>query len=188
MCCKSFWKRFASFVLSFTLSLCVVNFANTIDVENKKREEIIVSQNVKLSKNIVSTISDQGSGCGECNLNQPIEWTCFACKNGKFIPPEKLQPTRKHLSLETKAIKILTKPLAGYTFEARANSIEGNVLLRVSFLANGKVGDITPLKELPYGLTEQAIAAAKKIKFEPMIRDGEAVSVTKQVKYNFTIY
>ncbi|MEP6925956.1 MAG: energy transducer TonB, partial [Pyrinomonadaceae bacterium] len=62
----------------------------------------------------------------------------------------------------------------------------GVVRLRVELLANGKVGNITPICELPYGLTEQAAKAAKKIKYVPKKRNGIAISVTKTIEYTFT--
>jgi hypothetical protein len=41
------------------------------------------------------------------------------------------------------------------------------------------------LKELPDGLTKEAIKAARKIKFEPAIKDGHHVSQYLTVEYNF---
>jgi TonB family protein len=187
MGCKSFWKRVVSFILAFTIALCVVNLAKQWNSANENQKKIIISQNVKSSKKIIYPKEESGSGCGECSLNQQKELTCFVCNDGKFKPSDKFKST-KNLSSKTRAIQILAKPHPKYTVEARANFIEGDVLLRVVFLANGEIGNITPVKELPFGLTEQAIEAAKKIKFEPMIRNGQTTSVTKQVQYSFTIY
>ncbi|MEJ7624221.1 MAG: energy transducer TonB [Pyrinomonadaceae bacterium] len=88
----------------------------------------------------------------------------------------------------TQALKINSKPKPTYTDAARQNSIQGLVILRVTFLASGQIGSISPIKGLPHGLTEQAIAAARRISFEPMKRDGVGQAVTKQVEYNFAIY
>jgi hypothetical protein len=55
-------------------------------------------------------------------------------------------------------------------------------------LANGQIGGISPVKGLGNGLTEQAIAAARGIKFEPAKRGGQPYAVTKTVEYSFTIY
>jgi hypothetical protein len=66
--------------------------------------------------------------------------------------------------------------------------VTGNVRLRVQFLASGKIGKISPVSSLPYGLTEKAIEAAEKIKFEPAIKDGEPITVFKVVVMSFTIY
>jgi protein TonB len=88
----------------------------------------------------------------------------------------------------TQGIKILSKPRPGYTDAARQANIQGTVILRVTFLASGQVGGISAVKGLPNGLTEQAIAAAHRISFEPAKVNGQAQSVTKQIEYTFSIY
>ena len=88
----------------------------------------------------------------------------------------------------TQGLKILSKPRPGYTDAARTNNIQGTVILRVTFLASGQIGSISAVKGLPNGLTEQAIAAARRISFEPAKRDGQGQSVTKQIEYSFSIY
>ena len=40
----------------------------------------------------------------------------------------------------------------------------------------------------PDGLTEVAIAAARKIKFVPAMKDGKSVSTFVQLEYNFDLY
>jgi protein TonB len=62
------------------------------------------------------------------------------------------------------------------------------VVLRVQFLENGEIGKITVVKGLPYGLTENAIDAAKRMKFEPAKKDGRAVTVLRPVEFSFSIY
>lgn len=88
----------------------------------------------------------------------------------------------------TEGVKILAKPRANYTDAARTNNVQGVVRVRVTFLANGSIGSITPVSGLGYGLTEQAIAAARSIRFEPAKKGGVPYSVTKVVEYNFTLY
>jgi len=88
----------------------------------------------------------------------------------------------------TSALKILSKPRPGYTDEARQNNVQGTVILRVTFLSSGQVGGISAVKGLGNGLTEQAIAAAKRINFEPQKINGVPQSVTKQIEYTFSIY
>lgn len=84
--------------------------------------------------------------------------------------------------------RILTKPSASYTDAARKNGTEGAVRLRVVFLASGEIGNITPVIGLPDGLTEQAIAAARQIKFTPAMRNRTPKTVVKLVEYSFSIY
>ncbi|MDQ2745709.1 MAG: energy transducer TonB [Acidobacteriota bacterium] len=88
----------------------------------------------------------------------------------------------------TEAIKILSKPQPRYTDAARQNNVTGTVTLKVTFTASGQIGSIAPVSGLPYGLTEQAIAAAKAIRFEPPKRNGVPYSVSKTISYSFTIY
>jgi protein TonB len=85
-------------------------------------------------------------------------------------------------------VKFISKPQPKYTDAARQNNVQGNVTLRITFLANGQIGSISPVSGLSYGLTEQAIAAARQIRFEPAMRNGQPYSVTKSVQYTFTIY
>lgn len=77
------------------------------------------------------------------------------------------------------------KPEPTYTDGARANKIAGTVILKVVFTSKGTVENIHVVRELPDGLTERAIEAAKKIKFVPAIKDGHAVSMWMQLEYNF---
>ena len=88
----------------------------------------------------------------------------------------------------TQSVKIISKPRADYTDAARQQNIQGTVTLRVTFLASGAIGSISPVNGLGYGLTEKAIAAARAIRFEPAKKDGVPQTVTKSVQYNFTIY
>ncbi len=91
-------------------------------------------------------------------------------------------------STDNGSLRILHKPRPQYTDEARSNGTEGTVVLRVTFLASGQIGSVQPVKELGDGLTEQAIAAARRLQFEPAIRNGTPLTVTKMVEYTFSIY
>jgi len=88
----------------------------------------------------------------------------------------------------TTDVKIISKPGAKYTDAARQNQFSGTVRLRVTFLPSGQVGSVSAVGSLPYGLTEQAIAAAKSIRFEPAKRDGVPIPKVKQIDYSFTLY
>lgn len=94
----------------------------------------------------------------------------------------------KSPDLPTSPLRIIIKPAPSYTDEARKKGIQGNVKLRITFLPNGAIGGISAIEELPFGLTEQAIKAAKKIVFIPAKRGGISVSITKMFQYNFAIF
>jgi len=64
--------------------------------------------------------------------------------------------------------------------------VQGTVVLRVQFLEFGEVGEITPVKELPQGLTQLAVSAARRIKFEPEKKEGKPVTVVREVQYIYS--
>ena len=83
--------------------------------------------------------------------------------------------------------RLKTKPEPSYTEDARHNGIEGTVVLKVIFAKDGQVTNIRTVAGLPYGLTEQAIKAARKIKFTPAMKEGKPVSMWMQLEYNFSL-
>jgi TonB family protein len=80
------------------------------------------------------------------------------------------------------------KPEPAYTEVARQNQITGTVVLKCVFASNGSVTNIRIVSGLPFGLTERAIDAAKKIRFIPAVKDGKYVSMWMQLEYNFNLY
>lgn len=85
-------------------------------------------------------------------------------------------------------LRVLSKPRARYTDAARTANIQGTVMLRVTFLASGQIGSITTIRGLGGGLTEEAIAAARGIRFEPAKVNGIPQTVTKPMEISFAIY
>ena len=124
--------------------------------------------------------SGSGGGNGNGNGNGTGDGNSVA---GTPPPPPPARPVGV-----TEKIKFISKPKASYTDQARTNQIQGTVRLRVTFSASGQIGSISPVSGLPYGLTEQAIAAARQIRFEPAKRNGVAIPTTAVVEYNFNIY
>ena len=91
---------------------------------------------------------------------------------------------------EIKPLKILEKPTPQLTDAQKKTNIEtqGTVTLRVEFLFNGQIGQVSVVSSLPQGLTENAVEAAKKIKFEPQIKDNKPINITKTIQYSFLHY
>ena len=98
------------------------------------------------------------------------------------------RPPAAAVAKVTSPLKIISKPQAKYTDAGRTNNVQGSVRLKVTLLASGQVGLITPVTRLPHGLTEQAIAAARLLRFEPAKINGVPVSKTITIDYSFTIY
>jgi protein TonB len=120
--------------------------------------------------------SGYGSGIGNGNGNGTGDG------DGGIGPPP---PAR---AVVTQKLAITAKPRPGYTDAARQANIQGTVILRVTFLGSGQIGGISAVKGLPNGLTEQAIAAARRISFQPQLVNGQPQNVTKQIEYTFSIY
>jgi tetratricopeptide (TPR) repeat protein len=85
-------------------------------------------------------------------------------------------------------LKITYKPRATYTDAARASQTQGTVKLAIEFGADGQIKAVVPFQTLLDGLTENCVAAAKGIKFEPAKKDGQPFSTIKIISYSFSIY
>jgi TonB family protein len=93
-----------------------------------------------------------------------------------------------NVSDSNSSLKITSKPRALYTDAARRAGISGRVDLLVGFDADGTVKHVLILNPLGYGLNENAVRAARNIRFEPATENGKPISVVKQVQYSFMIY
>jgi TonB family protein len=58
-------------------------------------------------------------------------------------------------------------------------------VLQVVFNANGTITDVKIIRGLPDGLSDQAIEAAKSIRFIPAMKDGTLVSVRGFLEFPF---
>lgn len=99
-------------------------------------------------------------------------------------PPEVAGFSPKEVDVKA---EILTRPEPGYTREARRAGVQGNVVLRVLLLPNGKIDRVRVVRRVPFGLTENAIRAACAIKFKPAMKAGKEVSQWIQVEYAFRL-
>ncbi len=100
--------------------------------------------------------------------------------------------SKKKLSVQkrirNRKFKFLSKPIPNFTDEARKRYTQGIVELKITFNENGKVGIIEVIKGLPSGLTENAIKAAKQIKFKPAIKKRKLVKTTITIEYIFDFF
>ncbi len=74
-----------------------------------------------------------------------------------------------------------------YTDEARRAGAEGTVTLRASIDEEGCVVDVEVLEGLPHGLTESAVAAARRSVFRPAMENGEPVGATYETAARFAL-
>jgi TonB family protein len=103
-------------------------------------------------------------------------------------PTPKPTPTpNMQIEPESSGLKptILHRERAAYTQKAKTEGIQGTVLLQVVFHSSGVITEVQIVRSLPHGLTEQAIDAAKKIRFVPAVKDGQYVSVRGMLEFAF---
>lgn len=84
-------------------------------------------------------------------------------------------------------VEIEFKPTPEYSAEARAEGIEGDVLLEVEFSAAGVVRVLRVIKGLGYGLDTLAVRAAEEVRFTPAVRNGQPVDTRAVVTIMFRL-
>ena len=87
----------------------------------------------------------------------------------------------------TTNLEVISKPPVQYTAEARQLKVEGNVVLRVTFLASGQVVVQGVVHGLGHGLDEEARRVAGQIRFRPATRDGRPVDLTTTITITFQL-
>ena len=88
----------------------------------------------------------------------------------------------------TQRAKIKRLKEASYTEEARANHVEGTVMLTAVLCRNGRVTNIEVVKALPHGLTENVIETTRQIEFDPAEKNGEIVSQRFKRECTFRLF
>jgi TonB family protein len=83
--------------------------------------------------------------------------------------------------------RLLDKVEPEYTEEARADKIQGTVMLRVTIRADGTAHDISVLKSLDPGLDRKAAEAVEQWHFAPATLKGEPVAVEATIEVNFKL-
>jgi TonB family protein len=79
-------------------------------------------------------------------------------------------------------------PKPTYTQEARSLKIQGNVILRVTFFANGRIQVVGVVQGLGHGLDEQARLAVQQGRvLRPATRNGQPVDMTTNVTITFQL-
>lgn len=163
-------------------SQALVSFYGSVLIEDEKveaREGRYLQARDALAKYLELNPNDANKEIWTEQLESLRFWG--AQKNGV----DKLAYSGKQVT--TKA-RILSKPEPAYTEVARSSGVTGVVVLRAVFASDGKVKYIMVVNGLPDGLTEAAMAAARRIKFVPATLEGRPVSMYFQLEYNFNLY
>ncbi|MGH9561606.1 MAG: energy transducer TonB [Terracidiphilus sp.] len=96
-------------------------------------------------------------------------------------------PLRQTAAPQTTDLEVIYKPPVQYTPEARQMKIEGDVVLRVTFLASGRVVVQGVVRGLGHGLDQEAQRVAQQIRFRPATRDGRPVDLTTTITISFQL-
>lgn len=124
---------------------------------------------------VATTYQTLLKGNVESSVNMPIPMN--------FKSVEKSSNSKDY---NTTKVKILEKPIIAYCALTKEAKVSGKVSVNITFMENGKVGDVLPFSYLSSSeLNEKAIRAAKLIKFEPATRNGVPYTVIERVEYNF---
>ena len=105
-----------------------------------------------------------------------------------FIAAVAADPVRQPAAdrqVAAEPLEILFKPRPGYTEEARRARVEGDVVLEALFSAAGNLRVLRVVGGLGYGLEQNAIDAARRIRFRPAKEDGHAVDTVAMVRISF---
>ncbi|HTX76252.1 MAG TPA: energy transducer TonB [Terracidiphilus sp.] len=84
-------------------------------------------------------------------------------------------------------LEVLSKPPVQYTAEARQLRVQGEVVLRVTFTANGQVVIQGLVHGLGHGLDDEARRVAQQIRFRPATRNGQPVDLTTNITITFQL-
>jgi len=85
--------------------------------------------------------------------------------------------------------RVLHEEKPAYTSDAMRAKVQGTVLLECVVRPDGSVGDVQVIRSLDptFGLDQQAVVAARKWRFAPGTRLGEAVPVLITIELTFTL-
>lgn len=80
-------------------------------------------------------------------------------------------------------------PQANYPEEAVADKAQGTVVMEVVVTANGRADEIRILHALPFGLTDEAISAVQRWRFDPALGpDGKPAAVRQIIEVTFHLF
>ena len=85
------------------------------------------------------------------------------------------------------ALEILYKPRPLYTEEARRARVEGDVVLEVLFPGSGNLRVLRLIRGLGFGLDQNALDAAAKVRFRPAFENGHPVDTVAMLRISFQV-
>jgi TonB family protein len=146
------------------------------------------------AKGIKGTIASAGFGNGIAQAGQgdgrsngrgaSVQTAGFSTQQFSQGPA---RPQQAESGPATTPVEIISKPNPVYTEEARQLRLQGEVLLEVSFGANGQLHVNRVVRGLGHGLDEAAISAANKMRFKPAQHLNQPIDSTAIVHVVFQL-
>jgi TonB family protein len=146
------------------------------------------------TKGIKGTIASAGFGNGIAQAGQgdgrsngrgaTVQTAGFSAQQFSQGPA---RPQQADSGPATTPVEIISKPNPVYTEEARQLKLQGEVLLEVSFGANGQLHVNRVVRGLGHGLDEAAISAANKMRFKPAQHYSQPIDSTAIVHVVFQL-
>jgi TonB family protein len=99
-----------------------------------------------------------------------------------------LQMVSVHRTADVSPPKVLHRVEARYTREARANGIQGTVLIEVGVDETGKPDKVSVVSPIGFGLDNRAVDAVRQWSFRPGYKDGHPVRSVTTVEVKFRIF
>jgi TonB family protein len=146
------------------------------------------------AKGIKGTIASAGFGNGIAQAGQgdgrsngrgaTVQTAGFSTQQFSQGPA---RPQQAESGPATTPVEIISKPNPVYTEEARQLRLQGEVLLEVSFGANGQLHVNRVVRGLGHGLDEAAISAANRMRFKPAQHFNQPIDSTAIVHVVFQL-
>ncbi len=132
-----------------------------------------------------SGIAQAGQGDGRSNgRGATVQTAGFAAQQ---FSQGSARPQQAETGPATTPVEIISKPNPVYTEEARRLHLQGEVLLEVSFGANGQLHVNRVVRGMGHGLDEAAISAANKMRFKPAQHYNQPIDSTAIVHVIFQL-
>lgn len=108
---------------------------------------------------------------------------------GQFVsrtvpPPASAQPAPPSAPGDSVTLEPIKTVKADYPYQARERAMQGQVWVKIRVSETGDVENTEVISGDPI-LAKAAVAAVKRWKFKPFIKDGKPVKVSTKVPFNF---
>ena len=130
-------------------------------------------------------IAQAGQGDGRSNgRGATVQTAGFSAQQFSQGP---IKPQPAETGPATTPVEIISKPNPVYTEEARQLRLQGEVLLEVTFGANGQLHVNRVVRGMGHGLDEAAMSAASKMRFKPAQHHNQPIDSTAIVHVVFQL-